>query len=545
MGYFQYSKSLLISLGLGLCSLLYPLEARSAERISISYPPFGEFYLNVKDLNTLATEGKITSELAYFTNRLQPKQVDKLQYLLTTPLELNPLTIYKFSTSTVGEKILENLGKGIRYDHNRNGFLALRGALIQSAFSPEGLTIINILQNFPLETIYIDLQLITRYLQKFEYLFRDRQLIAEVFIEQNTNINNKQDVDANLANNISIVGKYPWKKFTLTYRNPNRPEEGYFDFYLPQVRPSVPVIVISHGLASSRRTFAYLAKHLVSHGFAVAVIEHPDTSLDKFDRFLSGKDRLPEPNNLIQQPLDVKYVLDKLEQESETNPNLQNRLNLNQIGAIGQSLGGYTVLALGGARLDRAEVASECQEDQHQDILLDLSSLARCTFNELPPTDASLSDSRIKAVLAINPLGKIFGQQGMSQLQIPTAIVSGINDVITPPVAEQMRPFTWLEHPDKYLILVDPGTHFSFLEEGIGVLPVPDTIVGPSSRLAHPALKGISTAFFKTYIAQQPEYRLYLSRDRISLMNSDPFKLSIIRSLTETQLEEAIERQLY
>ena len=146
--------------------------------------------------------------------------------------------------------------------------------------------------------------------------------------------------------------------------------------------------------------------------------------------------------------------------------------------------------------------------------------------------------------MAVNPLGKIFAQEGMSQINIPTAIVSGTNDLITPPVSEQMLPFSWLKTIDKYLILVQPGTHFSFLQEGLGVLPVPDNLVGPSSSLAYPALKTVSTAFFKAHIAQEPEYRSFLNRESISAIDSEPFQLSLIRSLTETQLEQAIERRL-
>ena len=225
-------------------------------------------------------------------------------------------------------------------------------------------------------------------------------------------------------------------------------------------RRPVPLIVISHGLASDRQTFAYLAEHLTSHGFAVAVIEHDDINLNKFDNFLSGSERFPEPNNLIDQPMDVKYVLDRL--ETEINPQLQNKIDMQQVGVIGQSFGGYTSLALAGGELIADKQAIQCQEE-NQEVLLDLSSLAKCTFNELNRPRVQLRDPRIKAAIAINPLGKIFGRAGMSAIEIPTMLVSGTNDLIVPPVAEQIRPFIWLDDDlDKYLVLVKPETHFSF-----------------------------------------------------------------------------------
>ena len=532
---FKLFRYLRIFLLVKLFLLLLPIKVHAANKIAFNYAPFGEFYINVDDLEKFVTAGEITPELAYYINRLPPAQVAKLPNLLSTPLELNPLTIAKFTNSSIGEMVIKNFGKAIRSDFNRNGFYGLRGAMIGAAFDAEGLTIINILRHFPLETIYIDLESLGQYLKQWGKLLRDREFISQEFIESNTSKNRSF---------LQKPGQLSWHKEVFSYRNPNRPFADYFDLYIPKYHSPVPLIVISHGIASSRRTFAYLAQHLVSHGFAVVVIEHPDTSLNKFDGFLKGLQLFPEPTNLIDQPGDVKYVLDKLEQKSKTIPRLKGKLNLQQIGAIGQSFGGYTVLALGGAKLYQDEDAHECQEDKYNLVLLDLSSLAKCTFNELPPGHYQLQDKRIKAIIAINPLGKIFGQDGMSKVEIPTMIVSGINDLVTPPVAEQMQPFSWLKTPDKYLVLVQSGTHFSFLEEGIGVLPVPDTIVGPSSRLAHPAIKALSTAFLKTHIAQQSEYQVYLTRDRVAEINSSPFQLSLIRSLTKFQLEKTLKRKL-
>lgn len=539
----RFYLSCLTTLGLGIGAVLFPIATEAAERVTFNLPPFGDFNVHIKDLETLVDSGTITPQLAYYTDRLPPQQVDKLPDLLSTPIELNPLAVYKFSKSAVGEAVIENFGKAVRSDVRSNGFYALRSAVITAAFSPEGLTAINILRQFPHQTIYVDLQSLDLYLTKIEQLFRDRALIAQAFMQWD-DLTQNDNSETNETEKLKNFGDLNWNKQTFVYHNPKRRTKGYFDLYIPQSSTPVPVIIISHGLASNRQTFAYLGKHYASHGFAVAVIEHNDISMENLGKFLSGEAKFPEPTNLVNQPLDVKHVIDKLEQESQSNPQLQDKLNLEQIGALGQSFGGYTVLALAGGQLDRTATKEICQENDYDSVLLDLSSLAKCTFKHLPSYPYQLQDQRIKAVMAINPLGKVFAEEGMSRIEIPTAIVSGTNDLITPPVTEQMLPFTWLKSIDKYLFLVQPGTHFSFLQEGTGVLPVPDTLVGPSANLAHPALKVISTTFFKTHIAQEPEYRSFLTRDRVAAIKSEPFRLSVIRSLTQTQLEQAIDRNL-
>ena len=534
----QNIKFKLVSLLLGVSAVLFPVAATAAEKIEFNFPPFGQFNIKVEDLQNFVETGEISTELAYYLNRLPPDQIAKLPELLSTPLELDPLSIAKFSNSTIGEAVIKNFGKGIKADANLNGFYALRGAIIAAAFDPEGLTIINLLREFPLSTIYVDLEVIDRYIERGNILLKNRQAIDTAFFPERSDANHLRRFNSTMEP--QVRGKYSWYQQTFTYRNPNRRKKGYFDLYQPEIERPVPLIVISHGLASNRQTFAYLAEHLTSQGFAVAVIEHDDINLDKFDNFLSGAERFPEPNNLIDQPLDVKYVLDRL--ENRINPRLRNKIDLQQVGIIGQSFGGYTSLALAGGELIANKEAEECQEENRQ-VLLDLSSLAKCTFNELDRPRLRLADPRIKAAIAINPLGKIFGKAGISAIEIPTMLISGTNDLIVPPVAEQIKPFIWLNDDlDKYLVLVKPGTHFSFLQEGLGVLPVPDTVVGPSPTSAYPLLKALSTAFFKVHLAQQSEYQAYLQNDSLQQLNNDAFESSIILDLTEAQLQEIIER---
>ena len=526
-----------ISIILGVSTALFPGKAIAAEKIAFDLLPFGQFYIEVDDLKIFVETGKISNELAYYLNRIPPEQVARLPELLSTPLEFNPLTIAKFSNSTIGATVIKNFGKGIRTETNRNGFFALRGAIIAAAFEPEGLTVINLLEQFPLSTMYIDLKVLDRYIEQGEKLFQNREAIDDMFFQDTI------DRQFNLSSvNFTKDGKYAWSKQTLTYKNPRRSKSGYFDLYLPS-KEQASLIVISHGVASNRQTFSYLGEHLATHGFAVAIVEHDDISLNKFDNFLSGVERFPEPNNLIDQPSDITYVLNKLEREYKINSSLKNQISLERVGVIGHSFGGYTSLAIAGGKLIPDPLAAKCQTEDYQDVLLDLSSLAKCTFNQLPNTDYQLKDPRVKAVIAINPMANIFEQSGVASVDIPTMIISGTNDLMMPPVAEQIQPFSWLNPKlDKYLVLVKPGTHFSFLREGLGVLPVPDNVVGISPTFAYPIINFLSTSFFKVHLEQQLEYKKYLQSGNYRFSQNNPFELSIIRSISNIKIKKIIGR---
>jgi predicted dienelactone hydrolase len=509
---------------------LFSTAAMAAERITFNIAPFGQFQIKVQDLEAFAATGSRSAELDYYLHRLPAKQLAELPQLLSTPLEFKPLTIAKFSNSTVGEIVIKNLGKGIRSGVNRNGFYALRGAMITAAFDDEGLTLINLLHHYPLKTVHLDLEVLNQYLEQTTKLAKNREVINRTWFVDHQPQNKAQGDRLEGELDLEIPGQYSWQKRTLTYKNPHRQQTSLFDLYQPKIGRSVPLIAISHGIASNRHTFAYLAKHLASYGFAVAVIEHDDISLAKFDRFLAGTEPFPKANNLVDQPLDISSVLDRLESEPH--------LDLKRVGIVGQSFGGYSALALSGAKLIPEKSAAECQTENYRHVLLDLSSLAKCTFNQFHPSSLQLRDPRVKAVIAINPMAKIFGSAGMSEINTPTMIIAGSNDLIMPPVAEQIEPFTWLKEPEKYLVLVKPATHFSFLQESLGVLPVPDDVVGPRPIYAYPALKTLTTAFFQVYLAQQSQYQTYLQRDRTRQLNNDAFELSIMRQLDPAKLEQ-------
>jgi predicted dienelactone hydrolase len=207
-------------------------------------------------------------------------------------------------------------------------------------------------------------------------------------------------------------------------------------------------------------------------------------------------------------------------------------------------MGGYTVLALAGATLHLDRLAPQCRQEQGEDLSFNQSLLLQCRATELPFASRTLQDERIKAVIALNPLSSaIFGKLGLSQVQRPLMVVAGSDDVFAPAIPEQIVPFTWLTTTNKYLVPVESGTHFSFIgeENQQGALPIPPELIGPNPELARAPLKALSTAFFKIYLTEQPEYRPYLSHAYLQQISQDPYQFTIVDSLTPAQLEQTLE----
>ena len=321
----------------------------------------------------------------------------------------------------------------------------------------------------------------------------------------------------------------------MTFDDRKRNRTFPTDLYLPSLSTPRPLIVISHGLGSDRSSFAYLAQHLASYGFAVAVPEHPGSDANHLQALFQGTvARVTNPREFIDRPLDITYLLDELDRRSRSDPTFQGRLNLQAVGVIGQSYGGYTALALAGAKLDFQQLQTDCRR---LDKSLNLSLVLQCLALQLPNQPYKLADPRIKAAIAIDPIDRsIMGQSGLSQIQIPTMIVAGSADTVAPALPEQIQPFAWLTTPDKYLVLIDGGTHFSTIDESPNaVVPVPASVIGSDPALAHRYMRALSVAFFQIYVANQLTYRSFLSASYTNTISQKPLNLSLVRSLPAMQ----------
>ncbi|WP_066379979.1 MULTISPECIES: alpha/beta hydrolase [unclassified Anabaena] len=546
-------KKILKYLSLGLIStFLTATPGFSAESISFFYPPFGEFTLPVDSLETFAKEGKIDDDLRFYAQRATPEQLAQLRELLQIRFNVTPTLVSQVTYSPVGEQVLQRLGELLLTDSRRNGFYALRAALILSAASPEGLSLINVLRQFPSDRLRLNFTEAVEIIDDLSQLLKTRDKVVADLQQQALRQTLQSQSDLSLLPKLPDLrspGKFPWQKISLTLTDLSRDRRLPVDVYLPTTttetdkKPPFPLVVISHGIASDRYTFAYLAEHLASYGYAVAALEHPGSNAQRFQQYFAGLAQPPEPQEFIDRPLDIKFLLDELQRRETFDPQLQGKLNFQQVAAIGQSLGGYTVLALAGAKFNFEALRQECQPNNSY---LNLSLILQCQATQLAFNNYGLKDERIKAIIAVNPVNSaIFGETGISQISLPVMLVAGSQDIFAPPVPEQIRPFTWLTNPNKYLALVENGSHFTFIGESdpeSKVLPVPDALLGPDPTAAYSYLKALSVAFLETNLINRTEYRVYLQPSYAQYISKSPLNLSLIDYLSTEQLNQAIRK---
>ena len=194
----------------------------------------------------------------------------------------------------------------------------------------------------------------------------------------------------------------------------------------------LPLVVLSHGTGGASAQVSWLAEHLASNGYLVAAVNHHGNT--------AAEDQYAPQGFMLwwERARDLSVVIDKV----IADPRFGQRVDSNRIVAGGFSLGGYSVLALAGARTNFAEWRDYCERTpddtgctpppEAEFTLDDLNRLAvedERTQNSLASSGHSYRDARVKALYAIAPvLRAAFDTNSLENISIPVRLTVGSED---------------------------------------------------------------------------------------------------------------------
>ena len=541
---------------LGLFSTARPTVG--AEEIIITYG-FFERTIAIEDLEAFAKGEGLTPQLSQYAESLRLSEADLMaaQQLLTEQADLSEVALAQFLYTPQGEQLLETLGEVLQTPTRKPGFRAIRAALILAAADDAGgLTLINFLKKFPTPGIRLD---VARALgiagTVTETVRQAEQAIALVQSEAEAEAEAEQAGNGSFPVNSLLVDAPP--SFDIIRQPLNLLSLRQIDatLFLPRATPSnplpdtIPVIVISHGLGDEQSSYTYLAEYLASRGFAVATLDHPGSNSDQIASLLTGlSPDLVNNQEFLDRSGDVSALLDAVEQFARQSSVFQQRLDIQNVGVIGQSFGGYTALTLAGASFNPDTLETICGGPET--VYLNPSLLLQCQAKDIATIDTpSLADNRVKAVLVVNPIGsQIFGESGYAQIDRPIMILSAAADTVAPGLPEQIEPFTWLQTQYRYLALMSETTHFSVIASNPMLAPsitLPPELLGTSPEIAQQYLEKLSLAFFRRHLLADLQYDVVLtSRYVKTYIEQWPLQpLSLIQDLTPEALNRAITAQ--
>lgn len=526
-------------------------SVQAAERVEFGFGSF-EYGISLKELAAYGAPKRMGTAKAakpVQTSRQDGYSIDAkdrqyLQQILTRRWDFKPRQVSQFFHSAVGEKILVYLGDLVETagnpaqpgmsgaNRNLNAVTALRTGLVTAAADRRGLSLLTFVQKYPAPTMRLNLARGFEVANKIDALGKETETAISGVEQLSSELTRSEPkIEPKAMPTLASPGQYPVRLQPQILNDLRRKRRFKVDFYLPQgLRQPAPVIVFSHGLGSDRQHFAATARHLASHGFVAVTVEHPGSNTQKVKSLLAGTSReMFDVSEFIDRPEDVSYVLDDLDRRF---PGLA---NVQQAGAIGHSFGGYTALALAGATIDFDHLTSQCSQGINA---TNASLLLQCEALKLPRQSYNFRDPRFKFALAISPVdSSIFGPNGMAKIQIPVAIVAASEDVVASPVLEQLKPFSWLVAPERYLFVLRGVGHVADVRSVVrAFVPslesvIPDRNIEPLREYARIFI----LALVQTHVADRSSYRAYLQAGYARAISKSPNQISILRTLTPAQ----------
>ncbi len=539
----------LCSLVLGTIPLLWTtFSAKAAEQIYFNYGIL-RIGVSLTALENYAETGKVDEELNFYLLFFNAENQEKLRHILNFKLKINPRQLAQGLSSQMGENLLNYLGEMIQVD-GENGAVAIREALITTAESKD-FTPINLLHNFSGQVQFNILKILAVN-REFVSLVQDTEkLLPEVKQLTLTAATNEPKVNFSRLPDLRQPGNFYFYQDTLKLNDKSRDvgksRQFIVNLYLPSNQTqaeTIPVVILSPGLAAKLSQWQHLAKHLASYGFAVAKVQHPGSDFNHFQAFLDGKEKdIFQLQEFVNRPLDISYLLDELERRNKSQ--FQGKLNLKNVGIAGQSFGAYTALALAGAKINFEQLKQDCLPQIQS---LNPSLFLQCRALALPQKNYNLRDERIRSVLVMDPVNRsIFGRSGLSYINIPILWVAGSEDQLTPVVIEQVYPFTWLPVKEKYFMLTKGAKHLDFNVTAIqDVESVDDNslnqLVSASSQVIKSYLDAFGLAFFQVYVRNDSDYLNYLRSSYALAISEEPYTLGFLSTLTSEELAQVFAR---
>ncbi len=257
------------------------------------------------------------------------------------------------------------------------------------------------------------------------------------------------DIESDNGEDLTVAVWYPTQETPAEYQyqNPQKTVSMIaFEGEPDDEHGPYPLIVYSHGYGAGALTGIYLAEHLASHGFVVAAPDHTDEftvmrirggeDRDMREYFKSavelgrsGKDFDREA--YAYRPKDITLVIDEMLQLNRTESLLQGLIDEEAIGGMGHSLGGYTMLMVGG-------IDTENYDPRITALLL----LSGGVF--------MIEDEEYTLITV--PVMFMYGEKEGSQ---------GRADFVNDKAADTKRAYVNCQ-PPKFLLVIKGGNHFSF-----------------------------------------------------------------------------------
>lgn len=146
-----------------LITSIFLLETNSvnaAEKVVFNYKIFSQS-LPVKELTKLSETGEVSSSLNYYLKKTN-QDPQAVRQVLNEEVNVSTTTLDRTLNSKIGEFLLDRIGQTIHTPSDRANKKALRSAIVLSSSKDNKVSLIEIIQNYPTNEVYVDAENLAR-----------------------------------------------------------------------------------------------------------------------------------------------------------------------------------------------------------------------------------------------------------------------------------------------------------------------------------------------------------------------------------------------
>ena len=127
---------------------------------------------------------------------------------------------------------------------------------------------------------------------------------------------------------------------------------------------------------------------------------------------------------------------------------------------MGHSLGALIALLHEGKK-PTDQLKNSCDSALKDFALTNLSKLLQCQLSEIPFPKKN-NTNKASAIIGFNSFGSLlWPTEKNSGIEMPTLLIGGTYDLITPLMNEQFRVFSALNNPSNRFLIIEGASHFS------------------------------------------------------------------------------------
>ena len=454
---------------LGFCGLFFNNGLRAAEKINIKFEEM-KIPLTIEQLSKLEKYKDDSTELLDWLKNNGLEKVFELSKFLEFPVFKQEGLNRELLRSWVGRKILSELSKTIKVPNDDNGveiFNTIENLLEQQI----EVSLLDIIKSLPSEEISLDIDNLILIVSSWKNELQMQQnLISKLKNLEKTNEELFEKGENIIASNVikerkKIYAPHRVKHFEIEFwRSDKTNDEKHLVIFMP-------------GLGGEINNFNWIGKELAKRGWPILFIDHIGSNLKALTEVVDGKEAIPGSIDFF------SYRIKDLEAVLKAHKNGKFGLASDSYILMGHSLGTLIALLYEGNK-PTYQLENICNSALKDFAFTNLSKFLQCQLGEIPFSEKN-SHKKANAIIGFNSFGSlVWPNENSSDIKIPTLLIGGTFDLITPLMNEQFIVFSSLNNPANRFLVIEGASHFSPIrlnksyEENDDVFKISETFIG-------------------------------------------------------------------